>query len=681
MGRSPLQPEKEREKHLPRLGTTMLRFHQGGLIYGAPRVLLCIAILLPATWSHTTDVPGRCYHTRMNFWLAANCQGQSHKTVPKVDPSTQVLLLNFNLFSTVLNSTWHQMDSLQMLSLGKQLGGSLFVGERAFQNVAGIKFLDLGGNMNVTLHPAAFAGLTKLEVLLLDFNGFGDKVLERQYFQDLVSLKSLDLSGNRIRSLRPDSSFQQLGKLSFLRLKLNKIERICGDDLQNLRGHHLTLLDLSSNHLLDHHNCTNPFHNITLGTLDLSSNPWNTIQAEQFFTSLTGTRIQNLKMQFSGAIGSSFGFQNLKDISARTFSGLHDSGTFSLDMSHGFLNELAPSVFTAFPDLHSLFLRSNQITEIHDGAFLKLTKLNVLDLSNNLLGELYTKALKSLRSSPLQDLILKSNHIGIVQQGALMGLNLLQILDLQDNALSQVPKGKLPSLQRLILGQNRIRDAWGIEHLSQNLTYLDLSSNRLSDLGQLWEQLGKMPSLLFLNLSSNHLARCFKIREGPRYLRELDLSHNNLEDVWKAGKCVSIFHHLERLMVLNLSSSSLKDLPKGLFQGLVSLQTLDLSENLLPSLPEEVFLGLQSLRTLSLHGNPMMTLSPSVFQPLVLLNTLDLQELSLFCHCELANLQSWLQSHKMALTKPVAAGVPCVLPHPSFTQVSLSWFLLNHCDV
>lgn len=640
-----------------------------------------MAILSLTVLVHTTNVPRHCHHTMMNFQLVANCQGQSHKTVPKVDPSTQVLLLNFNLFSTILNSTWPQMDSLQKLSLGKQLGGSLFVGERAFQNVAGITFLDLGGNMNVTLHPAAFAGLTKLEVLLLDVNGFDDKVLERRFFQDLVSLKRLDLSGNHIQRLRPDPTFQQLGSLSFLQLKLNRIERICGDDLQNLKGRHLALLDLSSNRLVYHHTCTNPFHNLTLGTLDISSNPWNAMQVEQFFTSLTGTQIQNLKMQYSGAIGSSFGFRNLKDISARTFSGLQGSGTFSLDMSHGFLSELDPSVFSAFPALRILFLRFNQITEIHDGAFLKLNQLHVLDLSNNLLGELYTKALKSLRSSPLQYLILKSNHIGIVQQDALVGLDFLQVLDLRDNALSQIPKGKLPSLQRLMLGQNRIKDTWGIEHLSQNLTHLDLSSNRLSDLGQLWEQLGKIPSLFFLNISSNHLAKCFRDREGPRHLRELDLSHNDLSGVWKAGKCVGIFHHLERLMVLNLSSSSLKVLPRGLFQGLVSLQTLDLSENLLPLLPEEVFLGLQSLRSLSLCGNPMMTLSPSIFQPLVLLRTLDLQELTLLCHCGLADLQTWLQRNNMAPKRSAAAVISCVLPTPSFKPVSLSWFLHNNCDV
>nr|XP_056709418.1 toll-like receptor 5 [Euleptes europaea] len=643
-------------------------------------VLFCTAILSLTVLGYTTDASRHCHHTMMNFWLAANCQGQSHSTVPEVDLSVQVLLLNFNRFSTILNSTLPQMDSLQILSFGKQLGGSLFVGERAFQNVTSITFLDLGGNRNVTLHPDAFAGLTKLEVLLLDVNGFDEKVLERRYFQDLVSLKRLDLTGNRIQKLRPDPTFQQLGRLSFLQLKLNRIERICGDDLQNLKGRHLALLDLSSNRLRYPHTCTNPFHNITLGTLDISGNPWNVMQVEQFFTSLSGTWIQNLRMQHSGAIGSSFGFRNLKDISARTFSGLRDSGTFSLDMSHGFLNELVPSAFSAFPDLHVLLLRSNQITEIHDGAFIKLNQLHVLDLSNNLLGELYTKALKSLRSSPLHYLILKSNHIGTVQQDALVELDFLQILDLQDNALSQVPKGKLPSLQRLMLGQNRIRDAWGIERLSQNLTHLDFSSNRLSDLGQLWEQLGKIPSLLFLNLSSNHLARCFRIQGGPIHLKELDLSHNDLAGVWKAGKCVGIFHHLERLMALNLSSSSLKTLPKGLFQGLVSLQTLDLSENLLSLLPEVVFLGLQSLRTLSLRGNPMMTLSPSIFQPLVQLQTLELQELTLLCHCGLADLQAWLQANSMALKRSVTAGIPCILTTPYFTQVSLSWFLHQHCD-
>lgn len=629
--------------------------------------------------SHAIKPPPHCHHTSVHSQLVANCQGQSHKEIPEVDSNTQVLLLNFNMLSTILNSSFPAMESLQMLSLGQQLGGSLFVGEKAFENVASITFLDLGGNRNLTLHSAAFAGLVRLEVLLLDVNGLDEGVLERGYFRDLVSLKRLDLVGNRIQRLRPDPTFHRLGRLSVLQLKLNKIGAICGDDLEHLEGHHLALLDLSSNRLSYDQVCDNPFHNITLKALDVSSNPWDVRQVEKFFLSLNGTQIQNLKMQHSGAIGSAFGFHNLKDISASTFSGLSKSGTFSLDMSHGFLNELTPSVFSALPDLHILLLSSNQITKIQKAAFAGLDQLRILDLSNNLLGELYTEALQSLKSSPLRQLILRSNHIGAVQHDALAALKSLQILDLQDNALSRVPIGNLPSLQRLVLGQNRLRDAWGIERLGPNLMHLDLSSNRLSDLGQLWGQLGALPNLLSLNLSSNLLASCVRVNEGPRQLRELDLSRNELAGVWKEGMCVDLFQNLERLSVMNLSRNSLQALPQGLFRGLGSLQVLDLSTNHLPMLPEKALQGLKSLHTLNLRENPMMTLSPATFQPLGLLHSLDLQKLSLLCHCELASFQSWLKDKRVKLSG-IATGPSCILSTPPFREMSLPRFLQDRCS-
>ncbi|XP_066466466.1 toll-like receptor 5 [Tiliqua scincoides] len=644
----------------------------------AVTLFVCIAVLSCAGVGETTDAPSRCHHTKVNSWLVANCQAQDHQMVPAIHHSAQILLLNFNQLSAILNSSFPQMKSLQKLFLGKQQGGPLFVGERAFENVADITFLDLGGNQNMFLHPAALAGLAKLEVLLLDANGFDEGILENGYFRDLVSLRRLDLSGNRIQRLRPDPTFQGLGRLSFLQLKLNRIKVICGDDLQHLQGHHLSLLDLSSNYLSYRQACANPFHNITLGTLDISSNLWGVTEAERFFVSLHSTQIWSLKMQHSGAIGSGFGFHNLKDLSVSTFSGLQHSGVRSLDMSHGFLNVLVSSAFSGLPDLQVLLLRSNQITKIQGGAFAGLDQLRVLDLSGNLLGELYTEMLQSLKSSPLQRLILRSNHIGVVQQNALTGLQALQTLDLADNALSRIPAGKLPSLQRLELGKNRIRDAWGIERLSQNLTHLDFSANRLTDLGQLWGQLGSIPTLCFLNLSHNQLSRCFQEERGPTHLQELDLSYNDLGRIWKAGACVSIFQHLELLMVLNLSSNGLQALPRGLFQGLGSLQTLDLAANLLPVLPEEAFHGLHSLHTLSLRGNPLVAITPTAFRPLVLLRSLDLQEWMLLCDCGLASFQSWLRSKEVAFSGGEAAP-KCILTTPSFTWVSLPQFLYSKC--
>lgn len=257
-------------------------------------LLICVVALLRTGVSDSMNVtaPSGCRHTRANSWLVADCQAQEHRTVPEISPSTQILLLTFNRLSAVLNSSFPRLESLQRLSLGGQQGDPLFVGERAFQNVVNITFLDLGGNPDLVLHPAALAGLANLEVLLLDSSGFDEDILELGYLRDLVSLRRLDLSGNRLRRLRPDPTFRGLERLSVLQLKLNRIGAVCGDDLRHLQGRHLSLLDLSSNYLSHRQACANPFHNITLGTLDVSSNPWGVMEAERFLMSLQGTRIQ-----------------------------------------------------------------------------------------------------------------------------------------------------------------------------------------------------------------------------------------------------------------------------------------------------------------------------------------------------------------------------------------------------
>ncbi|XP_070806870.1 toll-like receptor 5 [Pituophis catenifer annectens] len=640
------------------------------------KVSISAIVFVLAALSSATDVFFRCSTTKINNRLVANCQGQRLKATPNVDVSTQVFLLNFNLFTTIQTSSFPQLSALKMLSLGIQLGGPLYVGERAFANVSNITFLDLGGNRNLSLHPKAFQGLTKLKVLHLDNSDFDNRILEMGYFQDLLSLETLDLRGNHLHRLTPDPTFQGLKKLSVLQLNLNKIGAICGDDLQYLRGRHLTFLDLSSNRLSRDRpsSCTNPFLNITLGTLDISSNPWDVARVEDFLKSLNGTKIQNLKVQHSGAIGSGFGFQNLKDISATTFSGLRHSRIRTFDMSHGFLNTLNASVFSSLPDLNTLLLRSNQINKIQKGAFSRLSKLQVLDLSNNLLGELYTEGLKDLKSSPLRRLILKSNHIGIVQHDALMGLKSLQSLDLQDNALDRVPNGNLPSLMSLNLGQNRIQNTWGIEKLGPNLVHLDLSSNRLKDLGNVWRQLAEIPSLKFLNLSGNHLMWCSRIQKSPRQLTQLDLSHNNLGDIWATQKCTDLFQHLGKLRMLNLSSNHLRDLPGNLFQSLTSLEILDLGANRLHKLPEQIFRSLKSLRGLSVRGNPLMTLSPSTFQPMGQLRFLDLRELSLVCSCELKNFNNWLQNHNATVKAPELL-LTCIQTSSNFQRQPLPQFL------
>nr|XP_033809636.1 toll-like receptor 5 [Geotrypetes seraphini] len=628
-----------------------------------------------------------CHPTFVKSTVVSNCQAQGHLSVPEIDPSTEVLFLSFNLISDIMELSFPRLENIRTLTLGLQGSGFLNVGENAFMNLHNLTFLDLGGNKKISLHLDSFSGLRKLEVLLLDANGINDTILERGYFRHLVSLKKLDLSANQIKRLRPDPTFQNLKMLNSLHLKLNKIEWVCGEDLKHLQGHNLSLLDLSSNRLSyrepwqSESTCSNPFYNITIETLDISSNPWNVESAERFFMTVLGTQIRHLTMQYPGGIGRSFGFKNLQDIDATTFSGLNESNILSLDISHGSLFELNAHVFSVFPQLNILNLAFNKINKVNQYAFAGLQNLVMLNLSNNLLGEIYSDSFESLRSSPIRYLSLQSNHIGAVQYDALSGLNSMQTLDLRDNSLLQIPPMQLPNLKQVLLGENRIKNTIGIQTFASSATLIDLAYNRLENLGEFWN-LMKIPTLEFLFLSHNWISRCSissqtTVLQNNR-LHVLDLSYNSLEVVWQSGTCWNIFHGLNRLISLNLSKTYLSFLPEGLFQGLQALRNLDLSGNVIVSLPENMFEDLRSLKFLRLNDNNLVTLTPSGLDMLPSLSLLDLKDTRFVCHCGLKDFVSWLQATKVSLNC-LAEDISCYRPQEPLLEVPLLKFVEDNC--
>ncbi|XP_053305396.1 toll-like receptor 5 [Spea bombifrons] len=615
--------------------------------------------------------------------LVYACQAKNLFSVPSlIPPDTQVLLLPFNNIPTVSQHSFPALHLLQALSLGSQtISTSFLVEEAAFYNLPNLTSLDLGGNRHISLHPGAFKGLTKLEVLLLDSNGLNESVLESGLFKELISLRKLDLSFNRILRLHPDPSFLNLRYISSIVLKFNKINLPCGKDLQNLQGKRLDLLDLSSNPLNFNatNSCPNPFKNITLGILDISSMAWDAERVGNFFKIISGTQIKNIKMRHNGLLGSGFGFQNLKDPDEVTFSGLNSSKTYFLDLSHSFISQLAPQVFSSFPELLSLDLSYNKISRLSPGAFSGMRELVSLNLSGNLLGEIMSKSFQELGSTPLKALDLSSNHIGAVQYEAMNVLGSLESLNLRDNALNKIPPVKLPSLTLLILGQNRISNTYGLSSFCPSAKILDLSSNRLTDVRSLWEILD-LSSLQYLQLGRNQLSCCSPTQSGKRAptsgLLYLDLSDNSLGFVWKTEQCADIFMSLEKLEILNLAKNHISYLPYDLFKGLVSLHTLDLSRNHLTQIQSGQFLGLSSLKTLNLGTNSLITLSTANLEPLVALESIDLSEVTFVCGCGLWDVWHWMKVNNITVLTG-DSEISCIKSSQLVSEMSLKTFFKN----
>ncbi|XP_063802212.1 toll-like receptor 5 [Pseudophryne corroboree] len=642
--------------------------------------MFCPAAALLFLTLSSTFFPGHssnCVSFLAKSRFIFSCQAQGLFSIPSVPFNTQVLLLNFNHIPSISQKSFLNLTQLQDLSLGAQNNnGSLVIEEAAFQTLTTLTTLDLGGNRNLIMHPKAFKGLSQLKILLLDSNGLDESVLESNLFGELTSLRKLDLSFNNLRRLRPDPSFLKLHSLSTILLKLNKINQLCGKDLQNLQGRRLELLDLSSNPLQVSNTslCTNPFMNITLGTLDISSTAWNTEQTENFFKIISGTQVEQVKMRHGSLLGSGFGFNNLKNPDENTFSGLNFSNVLIFDFSHSFTSKLEPYIFAGVSKLLSLDLSFSKLHIISPGAFSGLRELVSLNMSGNLIGDLTRSTLESLWSSPLKVLDISSNHIGAIQFGAMDGLVSLDSLNLRDNALNNIPSVKLPGLTIVLLKQNRISDTYGITTFCPNCKLLDLSSNRLTDLRSLREIL-ELRSLKILMLSSNQLSQCSpKPAVKPlnnTSLLFLDLSDNDLGQVWTSGQCSDIFRNLGLLKTLNLAKNHIYSFPEDLFQELVSLQALDLSRNYLRLLPQELFTDLKALKTLNIRNNNFVTLSPSSFKPLTSLKSVDLSEVTLICNCGLTDFWNWIRTTNVTVQVSYTGKISCLRLSPPVQEIPL----------
>lgn len=236
--------------------------------------------------------------------------------------------------------------------------------------------------------------------------------------------------------------FANMTNLKDLNLKLNTIDKICESDLVGFRGEHFRMLNLETVSLqamsvggFDWQECGNPFRGISFQRLDLSNNGFSVGVLKQFFRAIEGTRISSLKL--SGHIRRGFSFNNLPDPDHRTFAGLRNSSVFTLDLSKNRTFALQQRVFSQLKQVATIDISQNRVNQIHRNAFEGLEgNLKLLNLSHNLLGELYSYTFASLTNLMVLDL--SHNHIGTLGYGSFGGLPNLKALYLTGNSLQEI---------------------------------------------------------------------------------------------------------------------------------------------------------------------------------------------------------------------------------------------------
>lgn len=593
-----------------------------------------------------------CYQSCTLNRLKADCKMQHHLWVPALPPNITHLYLEHNDIREINSTSLRAYDQLLELDLGKQ-SVRLIIKKYAFLRQRKLTRLVLGFNRFLQLDLRAFSGLFNLKHLFLDYCDLNESILADNYLQPLLSLESLDLFGNQIRSLRPGLFFSRLTKFTFLNLTLNQIETLCEEDLAGFQGKYFASLNLKSNSLgyrkdggdFGWKGCGNPFRGMAFNVLDLSLNSFNISTARQFFKVIEGTPIGHLR--FYGHIGKGFSHKNLPDPEESTFEGL--TNVENLDLSGNFIFALKRAVFRSLKKAIIINVSKNKVNQIMNNAFDGLEgHLRMLDLSSNLLGEVFSHTFANL--TDLRVLNLSYNHIGILGNEAFSGLPKLRALYLTGNSLRNLGlPASLPNLDYLLLGDNRLNSLYNIATLGMNSTHVDVSDNRLTNMEDVYFISSNFSRLKNLFFGGNFIKWCtvspnIKIPQNNS-VHVLDLHDSSLHVLWMQGQCLNLFDDLQNLLGLNLSYNSLATLPPRIFSKLSSLYELDLSSNALTYLQPDAFP--LSLKRLYLADNFLASPDPAAFRSLLFLS---LAGNRFHCDCHLEGFLHWLNTTNVTIS-------------------------------
>ncbi|KAM3939823.1 toll-like receptor 3 [Leptodactylus fuscus] len=578
----------------------------------------------------------------------ADCSHLELYTIPSDLPSTiEILDLSHNRLKTLPAANLSRYDKLQHLDVGYN---TLHVLDTVLcQQLPGLKILNLQHNEFNKIPEKAFFYCPGLAELRLNSNGIKD--ITGNPFESLQSLRVLDMSHNKMTSTALGDK-EQLSNLSELLYSHNMINVLKKEDFTFLGNSSLQKLDLSSNPVKEiQSNCfqqLSSLHTLTMANMTLGSK-----LTEDLCSQLADTKINVLILLNT----------QLTRIHNTTFKGLESTNLIHLDISKNSLSQIDNNSFIYLHHLRSLNLEENQVSHLMSKAFNGLSNLTYMNLKNffssskdSTIDDLSFQWLQNL-----QYLNMEQNKKMYFSEYTFTGLINLTKLDLggclfptiTNKTFSSLSKSPLMSLNLTKTSITKIesRAFYGLELLE----VLDLGINQINQYltGQEFEGLRKIkqiylsynrqltvtsnsfcniPTLEKLNLRKTALM--FKSSSRSPFsclhnLTLLDLGNNNIANIDE-----DFLSGLYNLRILSLQHNNLARLwkkanpggPVLFLKGLRRLEVLDLLSNGFDEIPDEAFKDLSNLTILNLGENNLYILPPSLFQDQRSLIALDLHK-------------------------------------------------------
>lgn len=442
----------------------------------------------------------------------------------------QVLDLSYNHFDSINSQVFSHLANLQELYL--QGNAISVVGDHGFDGMPAMSVLNMASNRLVNLAPELFADTRELREMYLQNNTIN--VLAPGLFNDLSRLLVLDLSENQLTEEWVNAAtFTGLARLVFLSLSNNnitKLDAMIFRDLQRLRS--LRLDNNGVQYLPE-----NVFSSLVdMRTLVLSSNKLTRI--DQF-----------------------------------TFDGLPSLNQLSLDNNQ--IQYIDPEALRNSTDLEYLHLNGNKLYDI-PAVLNNVPNLKTLDLGYNQITDIFNTSFPSM--SQLIGLKLLKNQISNVSKGVFDRLPELHLINLANNKIQKIEPGTFDNNTRLVavrVDGNYLRDVGGLFSKLSNLVWLNISENFLE-----WFDYALIPTgLQWLDIHGNQITELGNHYELETQLTGFDASNNKLTEV---------------------TGSSIPD----------KVQNLYLSNNQISKIQSYAFFKKPNLTQVDLTGNRLRTLNP-----------------------------------------------------------------------